>query len=267
WRRAWRPPPGNDGRDRPPDSRPLPRPSWARRTSLSCRLGDRPAGLRALDTRAKGRGELVAQGLGLLLHDAEPELAEPADQRNLGGIVDLGAALGHWVEAELALRGQGAGLAPLLAPRDGQGAPRRILLGQLDHDVECRLDRAHRHANRGAVLVGVGDLDALAARQTGPDLRGIGDELPHPCDGCRHAKAVFNLHYLSATTFRLGEAAGSPAAGPTACPAPAGAARSTGLPGDDHLLVQEPAVVEDHVVVENDRAVAHRHVVVALGGA
>src|SRR5262245_61060039 len=34
-----------------------------------------------------------------------------------------------------------------------------------------------------------------------------------------------------------------------------------------HLLVREPATLDDHVVVEGHRAVAHRHVVVALGRA
>src|SRR5262245_6064147 len=36
---------------------------------------------------------------------------------------------------------------------------------------------------------------------------------------------------------------------------------------DLHLLVGEAAALDDHVVVERDRAVAHRHIVVALGGA
>src|SRR5262245_18624339 len=42
---------------------------------------------------------------------------------------------------------------------------------------------------------------------------------------------------------------------------------STRNEGDLHLLVGEPAALDDHVVVERDRAVAHRHVVVPLGGA
>src|SRR5512138_2425093 len=36
---------------------------------------------------------------------------------------------------------------------------------------------------------------------------------------------------------------------------------------DAHLLVGEFAALDDHVVVERHRAVAHRHVVMALGGA
>src|SRR5947208_10476629 len=36
---------------------------------------------------------------------------------------------------------------------------------------------------------------------------------------------------------------------------------------DLHLRVGELAAVDDHVVVERDGAVAHRHVVMALGGA
>src|SRR5712691_11443050 len=42
---------------------------------------------------------------------------------------------------------------------------------------------------------------------------------------------------------------------------------STRDEGDLHLLVGELAALDDHVVVERDRAVAHRHVVMALGGA
>src|SRR6266508_2224949 len=42
---------------------------------------------------------------------------------------------------------------------------------------------------------------------------------------------------------------------------------STRHEGDLHLLVGELAALDDHVVVERDGAVAHRHVVVALGGA
>src|ERR1051326_7423562 len=37
--------------------------------------------------------------------------------------------------------------------------------------------------------------------------------------------------------------------------------------GDAHLLVGQPAAVDDDVVVERDGAVAHRHVVMPLGGA
>src|SRR5262245_36578502 len=36
---------------------------------------------------------------------------------------------------------------------------------------------------------------------------------------------------------------------------------------DAHLLVGEFAPVDDDVIVERDRAVAHRHVVMTLGGA
>ena len=36
---------------------------------------------------------------------------------------------------------------------------------------------------------------------------------------------------------------------------------------DAHLVVGNPPALDDHVVVERHRAVAHRHVVVALGGA
>src|SRR5688572_29656157 len=36
---------------------------------------------------------------------------------------------------------------------------------------------------------------------------------------------------------------------------------------DLHLLVGEAAAIDDHVVVERDRTVAHRHVVVTLGSA
>src|SRR5690606_2720825 len=52
---------------------------------------------------------------------------------------------------------------------------------------------------------------------------------------------------------------------PMRAPARAGADRSTGLPSHPQLLVREPVVVEDHVAVEDDRAIAHRHVVVGLG--
>ena len=41
----------------------------------------------------------------------------------------------------------------------------------------------------------------------------------------------------------------------------------TGGARDAHLLVGEPAALDDHVVVQRDGAVAHRHVIVAFGGA
>ena len=102
--------------------------------------------------------------------------------------------------------------------------------------IETRLHAGHRHGHHRPVAVGIQRLQRLAARQTRGHQARI-EQVAHQRLGRRdHGELAVDQHggWGSARDAR-----------------------------DDHRRVDDPALVDDHLAVERDGAVAHRHVVVA----
>ena len=69
-----------------------------------------------------------------------------------------------------------------------------MLIGDLHHDNEARLDRAKGHSNRAAVR-GVGDgFDVFATGDAWRDPIRIPDEGPDPVDWRRNDETFLDLH-------------------------------------------------------------------------
>src|SRR5690606_2448205 len=138
--------------------------------------------------------KLVAERFGFLLHDAEAELAEPSDHRHIRTVCHDRRAVAAIGEAQLVLGRDGAEPTALLAARDRCGEVRRLLLRDLDLDLERRLGRADADFYRRAIGGRAEDLDALTTGDTHADLIGIGNELPNLIDGRRHREAFLDFH-------------------------------------------------------------------------
>jgi hypothetical protein len=145
-------------------------------------------GIGDLHPLLNGTGEFARELRRALLHDAESEFAQSADDRYFGSAVNFCLFLVGLSQRNLARRVDDAGATAFLT-LGYAGEPRwRFLIGDLNDDHEARLDWTKRDRNCTTIRGGRNGFDAFAPGDARRDPIRIPDEGPDALDRRRIVK-------------------------------------------------------------------------------